>query len=242
MTIADDARRLVTLAGQVGRIQAQLVAISDALNAVDNDTARILGTGHRAAGVNHAIGEAEARLRDLHAVLDLLSRHITDTAMRHLHGTSPPTPSAAAAPRPPASSGPSAEVERLRAGLPPDIIRSDNRPRGTPQPKTHGRWIDPDGNTHAEVSGWDDKYRAAVNWFAAQPGTKVPSTVADVEIKLAVHMRQNAIRYATRAINHVPCKGDFGCDTLVPHILPEGYILVVHGAGGFRKTYHGRAK
>ncbi|WP_091457050.1 hypothetical protein [Actinokineospora iranica] len=59
MTIADDARRLATLAGAVDRVQDRLVAISDTMDTVDTDTARILGTGHRAAAVNHAIEEAE---------------------------------------------------------------------------------------------------------------------------------------------------------------------------------------
>ncbi|SDD88449.1 hypothetical protein SAMN05216174_12128 [Actinokineospora iranica] len=67
---------------------------------------------------------------------------------------------------------PPAEVERLRTGLPPDIIRSEDRLRGTPQPKAHGRWIDPEGNINSEVSGWDDKHQAAVEWFENQPETR----------------------------------------------------------------------
>lgn len=64
---------------------------------------------------------------------------------------------------------------------------------------------------------------------------------ADVEVKVAVHMRDNEIREVTLAINNIPCVGEWGCDTLVPRILPRGYTLTVHGSGGFRAVYHGEA-
>jgi hypothetical protein len=132
-------------------------------------------------------------------------------------------------------------VDQLRRELPPDITPLADRLPGTPQPKTHGRWIDPSGQVREEISGWDHKYRAAVEWFKSQPNRRRPATASDVEVKLAVHMRLENIRHVTLVINHVPCEGELGCDTLVPQILPAGYTLAVHGARGFRKVYHGRA-
>ncbi|WP_018684100.1 DddA-like double-stranded DNA deaminase toxin [Actinokineospora enzanensis] len=92
------------------------------------------------------------------------------------------------------------------------------------------------------TSGWDDQYYAAIEWFGGQPGKRIPRTAAHVEVKLAVHARLNKITNLTLAINNVPCTGRFGCDTLIPHILPSGYTMIVHGANGFLGTYHGRAE
>ncbi|MDQ3526090.1 MAG: hypothetical protein M3451_13705 [Chloroflexota bacterium] len=130
------------------------------------------------------------------------------------------------------------QIDRLRREIPPDIIAYEQRPRSTPQPKTHGRWISPDGEVRTSVSGRDEHYREAIEWFESQ-GRKVPSRASDVEMKLAVHMRRNGIRSTTLIINHIPCEGELGCDTVVPTILPRGYTLTVHGARGFRKTYKG---
>ncbi|WP_425426234.1 DddA-like double-stranded DNA deaminase toxin [Actinokineospora terrae] len=44
--------------------------------------------------------------------------------------------------------------------------------------------------------------------------------------------------------NASPLPGDRGpwsCDRMLPAILPRGYTLTVHGAGGFHKTYRGKA-
>jgi len=52
-------------------------------------------------------------------------------------------------------------------------------------------------------------------------------TDGDVELKLAARMREQgaidpAMRHVTVAVNHVPCRGPLGCDTLVPVVLPDG--------------------
>ncbi|HVK22233.1 MAG TPA: DddA-like double-stranded DNA deaminase toxin [Actinokineospora sp.] len=131
-------------------------------------------------------------------------------------------------------------VAELRRELPPDIVPHDQRPPGTPQPKTHGRWVEPDGTTHTAVSARDQQYRETVDWFESR-GMRIPTRASDIEMKLAVHMRMNGIRSVTLAINHVPCEGELSCDTLLPQILPKGYTMTVHGAGGFHKTYKGES-
>jgi hypothetical protein len=54
----------------------------------------------------------------------------------------------------PAPSAPE-RIEQLRAQLPPPVASGAGQ-------KTHGRWIDPDGRTHAEVSGKDARYDEAI--------------------------------------------------------------------------------
>ncbi|RDI22296.1 nucleic acid/nucleotide deaminase of polymorphic system toxin [Lentzea flaviverrucosa] len=65
-------------------------------------------------------------------------------------------------------------------------------------------------------------------------------------MKLAAHMAERGIKHATVIINYQPCKGRFGCDTLVPILLPEGATLTVHGVAPdgtwFRKRYSGGAR
>ncbi|MGX7825332.1 DddA-like double-stranded DNA deaminase toxin [Actinokineospora sp. 24-640] len=112
------------------------------------------------------------------------------------------------------SAVPPERIEQLRRELPPDITPPATRRPGTPQPKTHGRWMDPSGQVHEEISGWDDKYRAAIDWFKSQPGRKRPATASDVEVKLAVHMRQNILHHVTLVINHVPREGNLGATPL----------------------------
>lgn len=158
-------------------------------------------------------------------------------------GASAAASTPAAAPLPPlrgsaAPTGPApvttAEViERLRTELPPTVATSTGQ-------KTHGRWFGPDGQVHAEASGRDDKYAAALEFFTREfKARRLPARLSDVEMKLAVHMRRHDIRSATLVINHFPCVGRYGCDELVPVILPEGYSLTVYGPEGFVRTYQG---
>ena len=79
------------------------------------------------------------------------------------------------------------------------------------------------------MSGRDDMEAAAVKFFKDQGARRTPTTVADVEVKLAVHMRNEGITNATVVVNNEVCKGPFGCDTLLPKILPEGSRLTVYG-------------
>jgi hypothetical protein len=49
------------------------------------------------------------------------------------------------------------------------------------------------------------------------------------------------MRHLTVVLNQRPCKGDYGCDELVPVVLPEGYSLTVH-APNYRKRFTGGAR
>ncbi|WP_139191008.1 DddA-like double-stranded DNA deaminase toxin [Actinokineospora iranica] len=246
MAIADDVGRLAVLTNQVTRLQGVLVAISEIMLGIDDETARILGDGPRASAINHAIGAAEARLRDLHAVLDLVCDHITRTAEHHLNDRpTSPRPVTATTSTLLYDEKPLTEIELLRSALPPDLVDDQSRPlprpRGKPAPKTHGRWVDQNGKVREEISGWDEKYDTAVEWFEQQQPPRVPSTAAHVEVKIAVHMRLNRIPAVTLAINNLPCTGDWGCDALVPQVLPCGYTMTIHGSNGFRRVYYGKA-
>ncbi|WP_424188301.1 DddA-like double-stranded DNA deaminase toxin [Actinokineospora sp. G85] len=133
-------------------------------------------------------------------------------------------------------------VEKLRAQLPPPVPPVDQRPSGGPRLRTHGRWVDPDGEVRPIVSGQDEMYTEAVAAFPALGLRRgIPSRASDVEMKLAAHMRNHDIRTATVVINYLPCRGPFSCDELVPVLLPEGSTLTVYGTDGFVKTYKGGA-
>ena len=110
--------------------------------------------------------------------------------------------------------------------------------------KTHGRWIDESGDTQEVVSGRDERSDAAWNILRQQgiPAPGQTTTVADVEQKLAAQMATEGRTHMEVVINNEPCKGPYGCDSLVPVILPEGSTLTVHGPAGYRKTYTGGAK
>ncbi|MEU4802782.1 DddA-like double-stranded DNA deaminase toxin [Actinosynnema sp. NPDC023587] len=124
-------------------------------------------------------------------------------------------------------------VEELRRQLPPPVVSSAGQ-------KTHGRWIDPNGNVHQEVSGKDEKSEEALRFFEEEmKSRRIPVTVVDVEIKLAVHMRQQAMKSVTLVINNPPCRGPMGCSALIPVVLPPGYTMTVHGPDGFRQEYKG---
>ncbi|MFC3454469.1 DddA-like double-stranded DNA deaminase toxin [Amycolatopsis speibonae] len=97
--------------------------------------------------------------------------------------------------------------------------------------RRHGQWVTGSGAEEAGhiVSGRDDMATAAVQFFKDQGARRMPSTTADVEVKLAVHMQNEGITSATVAVNNEVCKGPFGCETLVPKILPQGSALTVYG-------------
>jgi hypothetical protein len=124
-------------------------------------------------------------------------------------------------------------IEQLRRELPPPVVSSTGQ-------KTHGRWIDPKGNVHPEISGKDEKSEEALQFFEDEiKSRRIPITVVDVEIKLAAHMRKNGIRSATLVINNSPCGGPMGCNALVPVVLPPGYTMTVYGPDGFKQEYKG---
>ncbi|MFC9688182.1 DddA-like double-stranded DNA deaminase toxin [Kribbella sp. NPDC056951] len=46
----------------------------------------------------------------------------------------------------------------------------------------------------------------------------------------------------TIVINNVPCRRPWGCNILLPYLLPKGASLTVYDQDGFGKTYRGRGK
>ncbi|MGQ0841011.1 DddA-like double-stranded DNA deaminase toxin [Actinokineospora sp.] len=126
----------------------------------------------------------------------------------------------------------SAVIKKIRAELPPDV-----EPRSGQ--KTHGRWIDADGTVHAETSGKDEKYDEVVRFLKSVNSRRMLVVASHVEIKLAAHMRKNAIRSIILALNNVPCTGELGCEALISVILPKGYSLTVYGSDGFVQKYEG---
>lgn len=130
------------------------------------------------------------------------------------------------------------ELATLRRGLPPPVP--------TPNPerkKTHGRWLDANGKTHSVVSGRDED--ASEVWrllrAAGMRSTTEPMISNHVEMKIVARMVRTGMRHTEVAINNLPCRGRFSCDTWLPAILPEGFSLTVHGPN-YRKTFTGGQK
>ncbi len=135
---------------------------------------------------------------------------------------------------------PPQRVDQLRHELPPPITRASSGQ------KTHGRWIGPDGTVRPIVSGKDVDSESADELLEEMDMPGRAARAADVEMKLAARMVREGIPHATVVINYSPCRGRFGCDTLVPILLPEGATLTVHGVTPkgqpFRKRYTGGAR
>ncbi|MBP2338727.1 hypothetical protein JOF41_004905 [Saccharothrix coeruleofusca] len=131
------------------------------------------------------------------------------------------------------------QVERLRRELPPPVMP------GTGQ-KTCGYLLGADGTAQPVVSGRDDDAAEADRRLRDMGMPRKSARTGDVEIKLAARMVRDGVRHATVLINNEPCAGPFGCDTLVPILLPEGATITVHGTTEqgepIRKRYAGGAR
>lgn len=130
------------------------------------------------------------------------------------------------------------EIAEITGALPPAVPKPN--PTGR---KTHGRWVDEEGRIHEAVSGRDDDSAEAWRILreAKIPLPAEPVAVTHVEIKLAARMVRESRRHMEVVINNRPCPGRFGCDVLLPAILPEGYSMTVHGPG-YRQTFTGGKK
>jgi hypothetical protein len=64
---------------------------------------------------------------------------------------------------------------------------------------------------------------------------------AHVDGHVAALMRQRNLDRVELYINQAPCGGPWGCDKMLPRMLPEGSELVVRGPDGSVKIYKGRA-
>lgn len=111
---------------------------------------------------------------------------------------------------------------------------------GTGQ-KTHGRWFAHGRDDVQPIVSGEDAESAEV-WRALQetrfPEKGPPITITHVETKLAVRMRREKIQHASVIINYTPCRQKWGCDNLLPVLLPEGCTLTVYGPN-YRKTFTG---
>jgi hypothetical protein len=151
--------------------------------------------------------------------------------------TTPPSqPSATAAPAATAPDGQRLtreQAEALQADLPPPVTTMTGQ-------KTHGRWVDEHGQAHEIVSGKDEDAAEAARLLREKgiPQRGDVTTTADVEQKLAARMVREGRQHMDVVLNNRPCRGVFGCDTLLPVILPEGYSLTVH-APNYKKTFSG---
>lgn len=128
------------------------------------------------------------------------------------------------------------QAEAFQAAMPPPVVSNT----GT---KTHGRWLDEHGQAHEIVSGRDEDAAEAARLLREHgiPAKGELATTADVEQKLAARMVREGRKHVDVSLNNRPCKGPYGCDTLVPIILPEGYSMTVH-APKYRKTFTGGVK
>ncbi|WP_439660120.1 DddA-like double-stranded DNA deaminase toxin [Lentzea sp. HUAS TT2] len=207
--LAEQARDLLSIAG-FGTLQA------------DVDQACALFTR-----VIEGISEPEGQVSTLATVADEIRSYLRSQGIGQEPG------GAVQSSQPPAPRSPE-RVEALRDQLPPPV-----QP-GTGQ-RTHGRWFADNGDEVAAiVSGQDDASAQAWEMLRETdfPEPGAPVTVTHVETKVAVMMRQKGIQHATVVLNNRPCRDRYGCDTVVPVLLPEGSTLTVH-APNYRKTYTG---
>jgi hypothetical protein len=117
-------------------------------------------------------------------------------------------------------------------------------PKPNPQGrKTHGEWLDAQGRPHHVVSG-KDKDSLQVWRLMREAGIRSaaePVTTTHVEMKVVARMVREHRKEVEVVLNNKPCQGRFGCDRLIPMLLPEGYALTIHGPN-YRKTFTGGAR
>jgi hypothetical protein len=76
-----------------------------------------------------------------------------------------------------------------------------------------------------------------------RPWRNMMSAVDHAEGHAAALMRKHKIREATLYLNNPPCPDiPWGCDRVLPEILPGGSRLTVYGPNGYVKTYEGNGK
>jgi hypothetical protein len=210
--LAANLRGAVDLESDAEQTPARFVAVKDGIT----DLWKILGTG---------MDRAQAALTALTG--EAVTPPVRDAARPAQPAQRPPEqqPStrpqtSQAEPDPPVI--PPERIEELRRELPPPVVPGGGQ-------KTRGYWIGSDGTARPVVSGRDDDADAADARLRDMGMPRKSAKTADVEIKFATRMVRDGIRHATVLINNEPCVGPFGCDTLVPILLPEGSTLTVYG-------------
>ncbi|MFE0020435.1 DddA-like double-stranded DNA deaminase toxin [Amycolatopsis sp. NPDC059021] len=158
------------------------------------------------------------------------------TYLARIGATKPRTPSRPAQPSPPKPSpflSPE-QVKKIRAELPPPVPKPNPENR-----KTHGRWVDSEGNIRESVSGEDQKADEAAKLFR-QAGVPMKLAITShVEVKVATEMIQTGQRHSEIVVNNPPCVGIYGCDSMLPVLLPEGFSVTVYGPDGYQQTFAG---
>lgn len=129
-------------------------------------------------------------------------------------------------------------MRELLAALPPPVVKGTGS-------KTHGRWLDEDGTAHAISSGQDaaadDTRRLLETRGMPAASAAAVATTSHVELKLAAEQVRDGRCHVDVVVNNEPCQGVFGCERLLPILLPAGYSLTVHSPN-YRRTFTGGAK
>ncbi|WP_424183284.1 DddA-like double-stranded DNA deaminase toxin [Actinokineospora sp. G85] len=198
--------------------------LSDARQSLHQATA-----GSRQPEVIQAVEQRDRTLQDLATVVALLdrARDLMGAYLDRVTGGSPPL-----------DRGPNSDrVEQILRELPPQVP--------TPNPsgkKTHGRVL---GEDDAEVitNGRDADARQVAEILRSRGVTRGPQlrVIEHVEMKIGFRMIRGQLRHTEIVINNLPCEGPFGCDQLLPILLPAGYSMTVHGPG-YNETFHGGKK
>lgn len=233
------------MASSVEQIAARLRHVLDGVGAAERAVQHGLTLIRQAAGsfaqvmrgsaadepndVAAQLASAQRTLTETHATLAAITGHIINYLAILGVTTTGHATSIASTPPPP-----STKIEELRAQLPPPVVPLSGQ-------KTHGRWIGADGVERSIVSGRDaDSVNAweILKERGVDPKRKLVA-IFHAEQKVAGVMVREKITHATLVINHQPCYGDFGCDTLLPVLLPAEYSLTVHGPDNYCKTFTG---
>ncbi|GLY52827.1 DddA-like double-stranded DNA deaminase toxin [Lentzea sp. NBRC 102530] len=172
--------------------------------------------------VVEGISEPEGQISTLATIADEIRSYLRRNGITGEEPPHPPSPSV------------SERVDTLRSQLPAPVQSGSGQ-------KTHGRWFTSVGEEARSVVSGEDADSAVV-WRVLQetqfPEKGPPITITHVETKLAVRMRRENVRHATVVINYTPCRMKWGCDNLLPVLLPTGCTLTVYGPN-YRKTFTG---
>ncbi|WET78192.1 SCP1.201-like deaminase [Amycolatopsis sp. QT-25] len=228
--------------------------LTDAASLADEARQALVSTGSRQPEIQQAAsiyGQVSESIGAVRAIIEraggLLGGYLSTLGVPYTPAAGPRTAAGGATANPPTPTPvPSTpdgqrltreQAEALQAEMPPPVVSNT----GT---KTHGRWIDEHGIAHPIISGRDADADTAARLLRDHgippDGRGELATTADIEQKLAARMVSEGRKHLDVTLNNRPCKGPYGCDTLVPIILPEGYTMTVH-APKYRKTFTGGA-
>ncbi|WP_219823914.1 SCP1.201-like deaminase [Actinokineospora auranticolor] len=197
--------------------------------------AEIESTGHRVADL---VGD--------HRLLDTLRRALTTAdrlveTLRHLHDALVKT-----ATHHGAGSSTSAPAEARPPALPKPPVPG----------RTHGQWVDRNGDTVALVNGKNGAYYETAKEQARRLGltqgrpTGEAAIARHVEVQFACRMAAEGLRDETIEINRPVCGTTPNdrdrpntCDRWLDHFLPEGSTLTVKdGTSPEGRRYRGRTR